>query len=35
MTSAGGALFLKMKQPHAEITVRDLQSGAVTLIKNP
>jgi hypothetical protein len=29
------AIFLKTKMEHAEITVRDLQSGIVTLIKHP
>jgi hypothetical protein len=29
------ALFLKAKQPHAKITVRDLQTGTVTNIEHP
>jgi hypothetical protein len=29
------ATFLKTNQPNAQITVRDLQTGAVTVIKHP
>jgi hypothetical protein len=29
------ANFLKTKQPNAEITVRDLQTGTVTMIQHP
>jgi hypothetical protein len=29
------ATLLKVKMPHAEITVRDMQSGTVTPIKHP
>jgi hypothetical protein len=29
------ATLLKVKMPHAEVTVRDLQTGAVTVIKHP
>jgi hypothetical protein len=29
------ATNLKTKQPNAEITVRDLQTGTVTMIKHP
>ena len=29
------ATFLKTKQPHSEITSRDLHTGTVTVIKHP
>jgi hypothetical protein len=29
------ALLLKTKQPNAEITLRDRQTGAVTVIRHP
>jgi FMN-dependent NADH-azoreductase len=31
----GSATNLKAKQPNAEVTVRDLQTGKVTVIKHP
>jgi hypothetical protein len=29
------AQFLKTKQPHAEITVRDLETGEAVAVKHP
>jgi hypothetical protein len=34
-TAREGAIFLKTKNPHAEVTVRDLVRGEVTAIKHP
>jgi hypothetical protein len=29
------ATFLKTKQPHAEVTVREMKTGGVTVVKYP
>jgi hypothetical protein len=34
-TAREGAIFLKTKNPNAEVTVRDLRTGEVTMVKHP
>lgn len=35
VTAREGAIFLKTKHPHSEVTVRDLKTGDVTTVKHP
>lgn len=35
VTAREGAIFLKTKNPHAEVTVRDMETGEVTTARHP